>query len=56
MKTILEILVVVPSTFAKQGMQHMEMDRESWLFVEIGIAIFLMIYLIISLIKPDKFN
>jgi len=54
MNTIMNMILVVPSS-ASDGNTPMQMNTDSWLLVGVIIAILLLIYLIFSLIKPDKF-
>ena len=54
MNTIMNMILVVPSS-ASDDKIPMQMNTDSWLLVGVIIAILLLIYLIFSLIKPDKF-
>jgi len=54
MNTLLSIfLIVVPST-TKNSMP-MEMNNNTWFAIGLIVAILLLIYLIIALVKPEKF-
>ncbi|MEI6823737.1 MAG: K(+)-transporting ATPase subunit F [Bacteroidota bacterium] len=55
MNTIMNIFLVAIAPELSKDTTPMQMNTDSWLLVGVIIAILLLIYLIISLIKPDKF-
>ncbi|MCX6270465.1 MAG: K(+)-transporting ATPase subunit F [Bacteroidetes bacterium] len=54
MKSILSILLVVPNRIPAQN-TPLEMNSAGWMAAGAIIALLLMIYLVITLIKPEKF-
>jgi len=54
MKTLLNIILVVPSDMSKNKMPD-QMNGTAWFILGSIVAILLLIYLILTLIKPDKF-
>ena len=54
MKTLMNIILVVPSSLSQNKMPD-QMNGPAWIILGEIVAILLLIYLIITLIKPDKF-
>jgi len=54
MKTIMNIFLIVPASSPKNNMP-MEMNSTSWFVIGAIVAFLLLIYLIIALVKPEKF-
>jgi K+-transporting ATPase KdpF subunit len=52
MKTIMNIFLVVPSSSPQSSMQ---MNNTSWYVIGGIVAFILLIYLVIALVKPEKF-
>lgn len=54
MKSIMNIFLVVQPRAAQNNMP-MEMNSNTWFAIGLVVAILLLIYLIIALVKPEKF-
>ena len=54
MKAIMSIFLVVPASTAQSSMP-MEMNSTTWYVIGAIVAILLLIYLVLALIKPEKF-
>ena len=54
MKSIMNIFLVVQPPAAQNNMP-MEMNSNTWFVIGLVVAILLLIYLIIAMVKPEKF-
>ncbi|MGD0710480.1 MAG: K(+)-transporting ATPase subunit F [Bacteroidales bacterium] len=54
MKTIMSIFLAVPAPTPQNSMP-MEMNSNTWFAIGLVVAILLLIYLVIAMVKPEKF-